>query len=490
MPARTGAEYLKGLRGTSREIWLGGEKVDNVADHPHFAQAARAVASWYDLQYEHPDELLVADPETGEPINVSHLIPRSREDLRRRHVGLRRIAELTHGVMGRLPDYMNVTFAGFAANPSDWRGTDGANERGAANLVEFQKRLRRRDLAVTHTLVHPTVDRAKDNDFTTNHVPLRKVGESGDAIIVRGARILATLAPFADEQTVYPGLPLPAGAPPEFALSFTVPMDTPGLVFLCRDSGARPGASAFDAPLSTRFDEQDAFCIFDDVEVPKDNVWIDGDVEVYNSVMMASSWWPNIMQQTTIRALTKLEFAYGLANRMAELVNDTSPQTIDLLGELCSYVDVTRNAVLLAEEHCRPWPDGGVFPDARALTAMRAHLATWFPRVNDILKTIGSHNLLATASRGQLDDARLRPLIEEFLPGAGDAGAEERSAVYRMAWDFIGSALGGRNELYERNYLGSTKTNRLALQLRYSTEQKARGRQLVDQALAAARARR
>ena len=49
----------------------------------------------------------------------------------------------------------------------------------------------------------------------------------------------ATLAPYADEQTVYPSTPLPpdAGA---YALSFTVPMDAPGLVFLCRDSGIRP----------------------------------------------------------------------------------------------------------------------------------------------------------------------------------------------------------------------------------------------------------
>ena len=39
---------------------------------------------------------------------------------------------------------------------------------------------------------------------------------------------------------------------------------------------------------------------------------------------MATSWWPNIMQQTTMRALTKLEFAYGLACRMADAVGDQS----------------------------------------------------------------------------------------------------------------------------------------------------------------------
>ena len=54
--------------------------------------------------------------------------------------------------------------------------------------------------------------------------------------------------------------------------------------------------------------------IFDDVEVPRERVFIDGDLDVYNSVMGPTAWWANIMQQTTIRALTKLEFAYGLGD--------------------------------------------------------------------------------------------------------------------------------------------------------------------------------
>lgn len=490
MGARTGEQYLAGLKATRREIWVGPDQVDDVVEHPELAQAAQAMASWFDLQFEHPDELLVADEETGEQINVSHMIPRSKEDLLRRAVGLTRIAELSMGVMGRLPEYVNVTFAGFAANPTDWRGPQGDNEDGAARIIEFQKRLRRNDLSLTHTIVHPVVDKARDGIFAGNPVPLHKVGETSDSIVVRGARLLATLAPFADEQTVYPGHPLPPGAPPEYALAFTIAMDAPGLVFICRDSAARPGVDPFDAPFSTRFDEQDAYCIFDDVEIPKDNVWIDGHIDVYNSVMLPGSWWPNVMQQTTIRALTKIEFAYGLCCRMAEIVNDATPPTIDMLGELLSYLELTRAALVAAVEQAVTYPDGGVFPSARPLTAIRSIMPVWMTRVNDIIKTIGSHNLLAVASRGQLDDARLRPLLEEFLCGANGVGAEERSAVYRTAWDFVGSAFGGRNELYERNYLASTRTNRFAHQMMYSAADQARGKELLDKVLADTRRRR
>src|SRR5262249_911707 len=159
--------------------------------------------------------------------------------------------------------------------------------------------------------------------------------------------------------------------------------------------------------LSSRFDEQDAFVIFDDVEVPRHRVFIDSDLEVYNSVMGPTAWLPNITQQTTIRALTKMEFAYGLATRMAQAANDNSPRTLDMLGELHSYVEITRSAVLLAEEHAYDRGEGVWFPDARPLHPMRSILATWFPRVHDILVTIGSHNLLATPSRAMLDDAHL-----------------------------------------------------------------------------------
>lgn len=487
--ARTGNEYLTDLAATKREIWLGGEKVDDVVSHPQFTQGAHSIAEWYDRQFEYADELLIPDPENGEKINISHMQPRSKEDLKRRHVGLRRMAEMSVGLMGRTPDYVNVTIAGFADNPTDWRGSDGSNEEGCQNLVDFQKRLRADDLSLTHTIVHPVVDKAKDSQFQGNPVPLHKVGETEDAIIVRGARLLATLAPFADEQTVYPGHPLPPDAPTEYALSFTIRMDAPGLIFLCRDSAARPDADPFDAPFSTRFDEQDAYCIFDDVEVPRENVWIDGNNDVYNSVMLPSSWWPNIMQQTTIRALTKLEFAYGLATRMAEIVNDVSPGTLERLGEMLSYVEATRNAVLISEENCKTWPDGGVYPEARALHPMRSILPAWFARVNEILKILGSHNLLATASRGQLDDERLRPLIDEFLSGADGHDAEERAAIYRLAWDFVGSSLGSRNELYERNYLASAKTNRIGSHAMYSDANRARANELIDGILVGARAR-
>ena len=465
MGARTGPQFLAGLRKTKREIWVDGERIEDVTRHPKLRGGAESLAALFDRQHVYAAECLFKHPDSGQPTNVSHMIPRSRDALRQRHAGLVRLSEASMGIMGRTPDYMNMKFAAFASAPGVWAGADGRNERGARNIVAFQRRLADLDLSLTHTIIQPTVDKRTDSKILGNKVTIRKVGETTDGIVVRGARVLATLAPYADEQTVYPGQPIPPGAT-EYALAFAIPLDTPGLKFLCRDSASAPGADPFDEPLSSRFDEQDAFCIFDDVLVPWDRVFIDGDVEIYNS-MRQTGYATSMTTQSTIRALTKLEFAYGLATRMAELIGDHSPATTEMLGEMACYVRMTANALELSLEQASERADGVWFPNGAVLEPMRAMLAVWMPRVAEIITLIGSHNLLTTPSRAQLDDPKLRPLIDEMLAGADGAAADERAAVFRLAWDFVGSSLGGRGFLYERFYLTSAARNKQMLHTRF-----------------------
>ena len=127
---------------------------------------------------------------------------------------------------------------------------------------------------------------------------------------------------------------------------------------------------------------------------------------------------------------------------------------------------MARSAILAAEAGAREYEHGAWFPDPRPLTALRAMLPQWFPRVNEIVQVIGSHNLLAVASSGMLADPGLRPLVDHYLRGAGEVGAAERSRLFRLAWDFAGSALANRVELYERFYLASGPRNLQIAQLR------------------------
>ena len=454
MPARTGKDFLNGLRGP-REIWVDGERVADVVDHPGLSGAAHALADVYDLQHEHADICLAPDPDTGETVNRSHIVPRSRDDLIRRHACLEKIAEFSVGLMGRTPDYLNVTFAGFAGDIDAWAAN--GNEENAAYLAAYQKMIASEDLSLTHAIVPPTADKAKgDTPKPGDKITVHKVEDTEHGILIRGARALATLAPFADEIAVYPRTPLPEGSE-DYALCFCLPMSTPGLKFLCRDSMSTP-RNDFDHPLSGRFDEQDAFVIFDDVEVPRDRVFVDGNLGVYNAVMQ-KTWMPNIMHQTMIRAAVKLDFAWALGRRMAEAVNAGDPGTQQMLGEIWCYAEFTRSAVATAEMEAFDQGNGFWTPSVGPLFALRSMLPTWFPRVNEILRLIGSHFMLAAPRAAQFEDADLRRLIDAYLGGAEGVDSAERARIFRLGWDFAGTELASRNEQYERFYLASGARN-------------------------------
>ena len=464
MGARTGAEYVEGLRGGGREVWLGGERVRDVTEHPAFAGSLRGMAGFYDWQHRHAEECIIAagagdadgDSDGHDAtIGISHLIPRSPDDLRRRHRGLERLARYGVGMLGRTPDYLNVTFAGFTGQPTIWRGTENGNEAGTENLIAYQREMAEKDLALTHTLIHPVIDaRVEPFEGVNRGTAVKKVGETrGGGIVVRGSRLLGTLGPFADELALYPSRPIPGDAR-DIALIFSIPVATPGVKIVCRDHYG-VDADPFDKPFSSRFDEQDVFVVFDDVEVPANRVFLDGDPRIYNSVN-AWGWHGNIMQQTSIRATVKLEFAYELCCRMAEVTGQgRRPEVTKMLGEVWSYAELTRAAVRAAEADAHEFGDGTWFCDEAPFRALRPTLPVWMPRVNEIIKTIGSHNLLATPSKADLDHPELRPWLDRYLPGADGGDTAERSRLFRTAWDFVGSALGGRTELYERNYLAS-----------------------------------
>lgn len=455
MTARTGQEYISGLRD-NRTVWLGGEKVD-VLKHPAFAGSVNGMAAYFDWQHKYADDCLVADPETGKPMNASLIVPRNADDLRRRHAAFDRFARYSNGMLGRTPDYVNVTLAGFVARSDIF--TAKGDTVYAERIRRFYREVVENDLSMTHTIINPVVDKSlADLQGINGEIALKVVRRTKDSIIVRGAKILATLGPFADELFVYPGQPQPPGSDPAALLSFSIPMGSKGLHTLCRDHYG-VGSSVGDRPFSSRFDEQDAFMIFDDVEIPNERVFIDGDGDVYNGLMQ-HGWAANIMQQTSIRAAVKLEFAYELCTRMAQATNsEKRPETAAMLGELWSYACLTRSAIHAAEAGARDWGNGAFFPDDRPFRAVRANMPGWMVRANEIIKTIGSHNLLATPSLELLDNPEIGPLIEAYMPGANGMSARERAKLFRTAWDFAGSALGSRAELYERFYLASAPRN-------------------------------
>jgi 4-hydroxyphenylacetate 3-monooxygenase len=126
-----------------------------------------------------------------------------------------------------------------------------------------------------------------------------------------------------------------------------------------------------------------------------------------------------------------------------------------MLGEIWCYAELVRAASRAAEADARDYGSGVWLCDDRPFRALRSLVPGYMVRAAEILKLLGAHNLLATPAAAAFEHPRLGPLLERYLPGANGLSARERAILFRTAWDFVGSALGGRSELYERFYLAS-----------------------------------
>lgn len=280
MPARTGQQYIKGLKDQEREVWLRGERVKDVTTHPGLAGGVRAIASLYDMQHDPRlrDEMTYVSPTSGERVGLSFIMPSTREELERRRVMMLHWARATCGMMGRSPDFMNVTFAAWAAAAGYFAQ---AGAQFGENIRRYYEHIRENDLTLTHALINLQRSRTVSGMFNLEEgTALSVVRETDAGIIVRGARVLATLGPMADEIAVYsPRVARHTEKHSPFALNFAIPCGTPGLKFLCRESFDL-GRSHFDHPLGSRFEEMDTVVFFDDVLVPWERVFVLGDVDL------------------------------------------------------------------------------------------------------------------------------------------------------------------------------------------------------------------
>ena len=153
MPARTGQQYIDGLRAQEREVWLGGERVHDVTTHKGLAGGVRAIANLYDMQHdpELREVMTFASPSTGEPVGRSFDMPKTKEALETRSKMMLNWARATCGMMGRSPDFMNVTFAAWGA-AADFFGEK--RPEFADNMRRYVEYIREHDVTLTHALIN------------------------------------------------------------------------------------------------------------------------------------------------------------------------------------------------------------------------------------------------------------------------------------------------------------------------------------------------
>ncbi|MBI3516480.1 MAG: hypothetical protein HY060_20805 [Proteobacteria bacterium] len=299
---------------------------------------------------------------------------------------------------------------------------------------------------------------------------LQVIRETDAGIVVRGARILATLGPISDEIAVYsPRLGRHTENHSPFALHFAIPCATKGLKFLCRDSFDL-GRSHFDHPLGSRFEEMDSIVFFDDVLVPWERVFLLYDVDRLNRTAQVTQSATHSAHQGAAKNLAKCEFVLGLALLMTKaLGNGHLAHTEERVGELMLQTELMRGCMRAAEADATLNQWGVMTPRVVTIESTRNLFMTAYPRMIEILHLLGSSSFLLTPSEADFDGP-LKADIEQYL-ATDTMAAKDRVKLFRLAWDVAGSAFGSRQVLYERFFASDPLTRARIMSALYDKDE-------------------
>ena len=467
MPAKTGAQYISRLSEMSTEVWIRGERIEDVTTHPAVRNGVHSVADLYDMQLDPrlQEEMTYASPTDGEPVGLSFLIPRTVEDLERRRAMMTRWAWSSCGMMARTPDFLNVAITAWAGG-AEYFGQNRPEFK--KNVLDYYEFIRENDITLTHTLVNLQKSRIPGMaDNLDEQVALTVMRETDAGIIVKGSRMLATLGPITDEIAVYPTRSHLLGDNAwRQAFSFSIPCDTPGVKFMCRES-LDQGRSHFDHPLGSRFEEMDAVVFFDDVLVPWERVFLLGDVDMCNNHGNATQMNTHTGHQVTTRCVVKAEFILGLAGQMVETLGSEQLDHVqERMGELVCYLEILKACVRASEADAKLNEWGVMCPSAAPLVAGRNLFPRMmYPRMAEIIQILGSSSLMALPSEADFDTA-LTPEVERYL-ATDNSSARDRARLFHLAWDVTCSSFGGRQVLYERFFGGDPVRNSISLSHNY-----------------------
>ena len=348
---KTGDRHAASLRD-GRQVYLDGALVDDVTTHPAYRNAVRSIGGLYDFQSapQHR-ELMTYTAENGDRCSRIWQFPRSYGDLvaRRRAIGA--WCELHAGFLGRSPDHVASTISGMYMGLEVFADYD---HKRAVVLEDYYHFARDNDLYLTYVIINPQADRSKAaHEQGGEHLTAAVVDEDAGGLTVHGAKMLATGGIMANEILVASIQPLQPGDE-NYAISFALPLATPGLKVLSRKSYEQSAGSVFDNPFAARFDENDAVIYFDNVRVPWERVFVDRDIEMCRKQFHATPAHIYQNYQAQIRLRVKLRFLVGVARRIAE-VNGTLgfPQVRETLGALAAEVGMVGHGDGGARRHGR-----------------------------------------------------------------------------------------------------------------------------------------
>ena len=279
MALMTGEQYIESIRKMNMTVYLFGEKVESPVDDPILRPSLNSVRMTYDLAQmpEYQDLMTVTSPYTGEKVNRFTHIHQSTEDLINKVKMQRLLGQKTAACFQRCVgmDAFNSVFS------TTYETDKKYGTKYHDNFMAFLKYVQENDLTVDGAMTDPKGDRSKaPHEQEDPDLYLRVVERREDGIVVRGAKAHQTGVLNSHEVIVMPTIAM-GPDDKDYAVSFAVPMDTEGIMMIIGrqscDTRKREGTS-MDVG-NSEFGGVEALTIFNDVFVPNDRIFLNGETE-------------------------------------------------------------------------------------------------------------------------------------------------------------------------------------------------------------------
>lgn len=465
MPVITGQQYIDRIDALQTYISIDGKVVTGkVSEHPAFKGVMKSQARLFDLQNEDAlfEEMTYVSPTSNNRVGMSFLQAVAVEDLVKRRNAVRQWALSNNGLMGRSPDYMNTTLMALASAAEYLKDKPNCFPQHLLNFYEYA---RENDLTMTHTFIEPQVNRKKfyyeDEDVI---IAAKIVDKTSEGLVIKGARLLATQGGITDELLVISTNGYDEGK----GFAFSIPSNTKGLKFLCRQSFVG-GESAFDYPLSSRYEEMDAIVVFDNVVVPWERVFYYENVEVANNFLNVSGFQTYTLHQVLTRQIAKIEFVLGVVQSIVNTINIGEYQHVQQkVVDIIVALETMKALLLKSEIEAKKDVFGFLRPDHPTVQVAIQIFPKVYPTFTEIIQLLGASGLMSIPSEKAFatDDSDLEHYLQSFQDGG-----EERVKKFRLAWDLTMSNFGTRQTLYERFFFGDPVRLASALYNSYNREE-------------------
>ena len=440
---RTAAEYLDSIRD-GRQVWINGEKVDDVPTHPMFKPLVDVRARIYEMQHDAATRDTMTYEEGGECFSVGLKLPYSQEDWYQKRVATDAVMDDIGGIVTRVGDET------VGEMWSLFDGQDVLNEvdpQFSQNIRDHIDRVIRIDPFHVSANTDPKGDRSKAPQDQDPDMLLHVVRETDQGIVVRGAKY-ETAAPYANQAFTKPTIANWGDSElSDYAVGFICDLGSPGIKMICR-TGFTGRASAEDYPLANKFDEVDALVVFDNVLVPWENVLF------YRHTKAA----------TFIRSTVHRYSAFAFVQRnlrMADLMIgaalfnvrqtglDKQPAVQEKLSQLAVYREGINAHLTAAIATAERSPAGLLMPNQSLLLTGRVHACTNLPAMMHVARELCGGQICVTPDVASFRHPETGKWMEKFYTINDEWTAEDRRKLLAFARDLLNSDYAGHRLTFQ-----------------------------------------